>query len=288
MDFSLLGQLALNGVLLGLVYGLVGLGLALVLGIMGILNISHGALYMLGGYVSYFFAVQLGFSPVVALMAAAGAILVVGVLIDQALIGSASKDQTSIMMITFGLAIVLGQIVLLVWGGNPLTAPSFTNATLILGSLYVQSQILISSIIGVAIAALTILFLRRTKTGKAMRMVSQNREMASVVGVSTRRISAMSLGLGSCYAGIAGALLTPIYLDSPDIQWTPLIAAFVVVIIGGLGSVSGSMIGGLIYGILETVGSYYFPSASDILVLTLIVAFILVRPSGLFGQRDRV
>ncbi|MDG6907964.1 MAG: branched-chain amino acid ABC transporter permease [Nitrososphaerota archaeon] len=288
MDLSLLGQLAFNGVLLGLVYGLVGLGLALALGVMGILNISHGALYMLGGYLTFYFAQQLGLPPVADVILAVAGIFVVGVLIDRTLVQTTGYDETSVMMVTFGLAIILGQIALLVWGGNPISTKPILQSTMIFGSLYTQSQIFLSSIVGVAVAALTILFLRKSKMGKAMRMVSQNREAANVLGVSTAKISAISLGIGSCYAGLAGALLTPVYLVYPDAQWAPLIAAFVVVIVGGLGSVSGAMIGGLIYGILETIGSYFIPAGSEIMVLVLIIIVILIRPSGLFGTRSRV
>jgi branched-chain amino acid transport system permease protein len=288
MDSSLVAQLALNGVLLGLVYGLVGLGLALVLGIMGVLNIAHGAFYMLAGYISYLIAVQFGLSPVIGVLAAVGAIFFIGMAVDQLFVGRAENDPTRVMMITFGIAIVIEQIAIIKWGGNPATPPAFSNLTLSFAGLYMQTQLLIASSLGVILAILTIFFLRLSKVGKAMRMVSQNKEMAGILGVSTKKISAISLGLGSCYAGIAGALLTPVYNVYPDSQWQPLVAAFVVVVVGGLGSISGSMIGGLIYGMLESFGSYYLPAASDIMVLVLIVAIILVRPYGLFGQKDRI
>jgi len=158
----------------------------------------------------------------------------------------------------------------------------------LLGPFYSQSQTVIAAVLGVCISLATIVFLRRTKTGKSMRMLAQNRDIAKILGVSVTRVSAISLGIGSSYAAIAGALLTPIYLNFPDAQWKPLIAAFVVVIIGGLGSVAGSVVGGLIYGLLETLGSYVVPSGSDILVLVFIIAIILVRPTGLFGVKERL
>ena len=121
-----------------------------------------------------------------------------------------------------------------------------------------------------------------------MRMVAQNSEAALSLGVNSRWIFAVALGIGSLYAGLAGSLLSPITFVYPDYQWFPLIYAFVVVIIGGLGSVIGSVVGGLIFGILETVGQVIFPSSSDVLVFLLIIAIILLRPRGLFGAKDRV
>jgi len=290
MDYSLFEQLAINGVLLGLVYGLVGLGLSVVLGVMGIVNISHGALYMLGGYVAFVVSEQMKLPPIISVCAAVGIIFVVGVFIDRGIVNTVRNDQTSVMMITFGLAIILGSVVLVLTKGNPFTSVPVTRSVLVVPHtlLYAPDEFVVAAISGVAIAVLTILFLNKSKTGKAMRMVSQNKETANILGVSTWKISVISLGLGSSYAGLAGALLTPVYPDSPGAQWGVLVAAFVVVIVGGLGSVTGSMIGGLIYGIVETIGSFYFPSSSDILVLVLIILIILVRPSGLFGIKERV
>ncbi|MFI5420408.1 MAG: branched-chain amino acid ABC transporter permease [Nitrososphaerales archaeon] len=278
----------INGVLLGLTYGLVGLGLSLVLGIMGILNISHGALYMLGGFIAYFVSVQRGLPPLVGIFVAVGTVFLIGMAIDRSVIKTVSNNQTSVMIITFGLAVVFEQVALLFWGGNPVSIPPLVRSTIVSGSLYVQSQILFAAIIGLLVSVLTIVFLRISKIGKAMRMVSQNKEIASVLGVSTGKISAVSLGLGSSFAALAGTLLAPVYLDYPSAQWQVLIAAFVVVIVGGLGSVAGSMVGGLIYGILETLGSYFVPAGADTIVLILIIVIIIVRPSGLFGLKDRI
>lgn len=288
MDFTIFEQLAINGVLLGLVYGLVGLGLSLVMGVMGILNISHGILYVLGGFFSFLIVERIGYPPEVGICVAIASIFVVGVAIDRAFVGPVSYNEIRVLMITFGLAVIIGQIILLFTRGYPFSSRPLSSSTIVYGHLYAQSQMVISDAIGVVIAALTVLFLNKTKIGKALRMVSQDRESANILGVNTWKISAVSLGIGSSFAGIAGALLTPVYSNYPDFQWQVLTAAFVVVIVGGLGSVSGSMVAGLIYGVLETVGSYFIPAGSDILVLVLIVIIIMIRPSGLFGQKYRI
>ncbi|HZW54837.1 MAG TPA: branched-chain amino acid ABC transporter permease [Nitrososphaerales archaeon] len=288
MDPVLLGQLALNGVVLGLVYGLVGLGLSLVLGVMGVLNIAHGALYVIGGYFAFIVSAELDLSPILGVLVAVLGTFLVGVIIDRGIVSPVSNDPARVMMITFGLAIVLGQLALLTFGGNPVTTRPIIASSVVFGPFYVQSQTLLASLVGVAVAGLTVVFLMRTKVGKSMRMVSQNVEAAQSIGIRTKRIMSIALGLGSAFSGLAGALLIPIYLDFPDAQWKPLTAAFVVVIVGGLGSVTGSMVGGLLFGILETVGSYFFPAGSDIFVLVLIIAIILVRPTGLFGSKDRI
>lgn len=288
MDLLLVGQLALNGILLGLVYGLIGLGLALILGVMGVLNIAHGTLYVLGGYLSFVISVLLGLPPILGVIIAVAGTFLVGVIINLGIVIPVSNDPTRVMMITFGVAIVLEQIVLIIFGGNPVATPPLVRSSVTLGQLYAQSQILLSACVSVVFAILTILFLRKTKTGKSMRMVAQNLEIAQSLGVRTKRVASIALGIGSSFAGLAGALLIPVYLDYPQAQWNPLTAAFVVVVVGGLGSVTGSMVGGIIFGILETIGSFFFPAGSDIFVFVLIVIIILVRPTGLFGSSDRI
>ncbi|MCL5067939.1 MAG: branched-chain amino acid ABC transporter permease, partial [Thaumarchaeota archaeon] len=226
MDLVLLIQLALNGIVLGLVYGLVGLGLALVLGVMGVLNIAHGALYMIGGYFTFVVSVQLGLSPILGVLVAIAGTFLIGVVIDRGVISMVSNDHTRVMIITFGLAVILGQVSLLIFGGNTVAAPPIVRSSVVFGPFYLQSQILLASLIGVAVAGLTVVFLMKTRTGKFMRMISQNAEAAQSIGVRTKRISSIALGLGSSFSGLAGALLIPVYLDSPYTQWTPLIAAF--------------------------------------------------------------
>ncbi len=285
MDYALLAQLAIAGVLLGLVYGLVGLGLSLVLGVMNVLSIAHGAVYILGAYFAFSASLQLGIPPLGAILVGVGGAFCVGLFIDV-LISPVASDGTSVSMITFGFAIIVEEEVLLVWGGIPVAMRPIVSGSLVFGQLYAQSEVALSAVAAFAIALLTVVFLNRTRTGKSFRMVSQNREAAETLGVNARRVSALALALGSGYAGLAGTLLSPVYFVSPDAQWSVLTAAFVIVILGGLGSVFGSMVAGLIYGVLETLGSFLIPAGSDIMVLSLIILIIIVRPSGLFGSRE--
>jgi len=285
MDYALLAQLAVAGMLLGLVYGLVGLGLSLVLGVMNVLSIAHGAVYILGAYFAFSASLQLGIPPLAAILVGVGGAFCVGLFIDV-LISPVALDGTSVSMITFGFAIIVEEVVLLFWGGIPVAMRPIVSGSLVFGQLYAQSEVVLSAVASFAIALLTVVFLKRTRTGKSFRMVSQNREAAETLGVNAKRVSALALGLGSAYAGLAGTLLSPVYFVSPDAQWSVLTAAFVIVILGGLGSVAGSMVAGLIYGVLETVGSFLIPAGSDIMVLSLIILIIIVRPSGLFGSRE--
>jgi branched-chain amino acid transport system permease protein len=284
-----LEQVIVNAIMIGLVYGMVGLGLSLVLGIMNVLNISHGTMYILGGFLTYFVAGQHHLSPVLGFVFAAAVTFSLGVIFEVVFIHRVSNDPTRVMLITFGLAIMIGQISLLIWGGTAIATPAIINGFTVLGGVVdFQTEELLAAIVAVAIAIGTTFFLKVTRFGKAMRMVSQNSEAALSVGVNPRWVFAISLGIGSLYAGIAGSLLSPISYASPDYQWFPLIYAFVVVVVGGLGSVAGSIVGGLIFGILETVGQIIFPSSADVFVFLLIIIIILVRPRGLFGAKDRV
>ena len=283
-----LEQIAVNAVLLGLVYGMVGLGLSLVLGIMNVLNISHGAMYIVAGYLTYFVATQLHY-PVIAGFAFAALItFLLGVLIELVFVDRVSNDPTRVMLLTFGFAIIIGQVCLLKWGGTALPTPGLAQGFTVIGLIYFRTEALIAAIAAIVVAIITVTFLRLTRFGRAMRMVSQNSEAALTVGVNSRWVFAAALGIGSLYAGLAGSLLSPITFVQPNYQWFPLIYAFVVVVIGGLGSVYGSIVGGLIFGVLETIGEVFFPSSADILVFILLVIIILVRPRGLFGSRERV
>ncbi len=284
-----LEQIVVNAILLGLVYGMVGLGLSLVLGIMNVLNISHGTMYILGGFLTYYVAGQLHYSPILGFLFAAAGTFVLGVLIQVVFIQKVSNDPTRVMLITFGLAIIIGQISLLIWGGTAITTPALVRGfTTVGGVVDFQTEELLAAIVAILVAVGTTVFLRRSRFGKAMRMVAQNSEAAMSVGVSPRWIFAISLGIGSLYAGIAGSLLGPISFIYPDYQWFPLIYAFVVVVVGGLGSVIGSIVGGLIFGILETMGQVLLPSSADVFVFLVIIIIILIRPRGLFGAKDRV
>ncbi|MDA4112282.1 MAG: branched-chain amino acid ABC transporter permease [Thaumarchaeota archaeon] len=284
-----LEQIIVNAILLGLVYGMVGLGLSLVLGIMNVLNISHGTMYILGGFLTYYVSGQLHYSPILGFVFAAAVTFMLGIIIEVIFIDRVSNDPTRVMLITFGLAIIIGQVSLLIWGGTAIATPSIVNGfTTIGGVVDFQTQELLAAIVAILVAIGTTFFLRLSRFGKAMRMVAQNSEAAMSVGVSPRWIFAISLGIGSLYAGIAGSLLSPISYVYPDFQWFPLIYAFVVVVVGGLGSVVGSIVGGLIFGILETIGQVLYPSGADAFVFVLIIAIILIRPRGLFGAKDRV
>jgi branched-chain amino acid transport system permease protein len=284
-----LEQVIVNAILLGLVYGMVGLGLSLILGIMNVLNISHGTMYILGGFLTYYVAGQLHYSPVLGFLFAAAVTFLLGVIFEVVLIHRVVNDPTRVMLITFGLAIIIGQICLLKWGGTAIATPSLVKGFTVVGGVVdFQTQELLAAIVAIVVAVGTTLFLRVSRFGRAMRMVAQNSEAAMSVGVSPRWIFALSLGIGSLYAGIAGSLLSPVTFVYPDYQWFPLIYAFVVVVVGGLGSVIGSIVGGLIFGILETIGQVLLPSSADVFVFVLIIAIILLRPRGLFGTKDRV
>lgn len=281
-------QISVNAILLGLVYGMVGLGLSLVLGIMNVLNISHGSMYILGGFLTYYLSEQLHYAPILGLAFAAAVTFGLGVIFELVFVDRVSNDPTRVMLITFGIAIIIEEIALLKWGGTAIPTPTLENGFTRIGRIFFQNEELLAAIIGVIVAAITSLYLRFTQFGRAMRMVAQNSEAALSVGVNSRWVFAVALGIGSLYAGLAGSLLSPIYFVQPNYQWLPLLYAFVVVVVGGLGSVIGSMVGGLIFGVLETIGQVYFPSSADILVFILIIVIILVRPRGLFGEKERV
>ena len=211
-------QISVNAILLGLVYGMVGLGLSLVLGIMNVLNISHGSMYILGGYLTYYISEQLHYAPILGLAFAAVVTFGLGVVFELIFVDRVSNDPTRVMLITFGITIIIEQVTLLIWGGTAIPTPALVKGFTTVGRVIdFQNEQLLAALTGIGVAVITSLFLRFTEFGRAMRMVSQNSEAALSIGVNSRWVFAVALGIGSLYAGLAGSLLSPITFCSAEL-----------------------------------------------------------------------
>jgi branched-chain amino acid transport system permease protein len=288
LDYAtLLAQAALNGLVIGAMYMLMAVGFTLTFGIMRVVNFAHGEFYMLGAFTAFFAYVYWNIPFVVCLVIAAVTIGALGVLLERALIQPFRDDETSGMIATLAISVIIQNAVIMIWGPAPRAMPDIVRGTLVLGPFsFPWSRLLV-----IAAAALIFLafwlFMQWTRTGRAMRAVAQDKEAALIQGIRINYIYPLAFGMSVALAALAGALMGPVFSVSPFVGTTPMLKAFVVVILGGLGSVPGAVAGGILLGLIESFTATMFGSlVSDILQLLLVILILLVRPSGLLGQRE--
>jgi branched-chain amino acid transport system permease protein len=289
---------AMNGLIVSSFYALAALGLAIIFGVLRIVNFAHGELYMLGGY-TYFLAVTtLGLPPVFGIVVAAMALMIIGALVEWLLIrpvhdGRADRPDEYAIMITFALSILLLNLANSLFGPWPRRPEPLFRGRVEIGELIISGDRLAAAGLAVLLITALLLALRYTWAGRAVRAVSQNREAASIFGISVTSVGMIAFALGAALAGLAGALMGPVFNVTPPMGVIPVIKAYVIVVLGGLGSIPGAIVGALILGQVETFGMILFPDPSRALAykdaygLVLLVVVLLVRPQGLFGTRER-
>lgn len=293
MSYFLL--LAINGLVIGLIYALTAAGLTLVFSVLKVVNFGHGSLYMLGGYASYYIITALHAPPLLGVAGAMAALFVFGVVFERLVIAPMYTDKVErkdeyAIIVTFGLTILLTNLGLVVFGPFAKSPPSFMTGVLILGPLILPYDRLIAAVTAVVLLVGLTLFLKRTSLGQALDAVSQSRESAAVIGIDPRRMYTVAFGLGSALAGGAGALIAPIFALSPSMGDLPAVQAFIIIVLGGMGSVGGSIAGGILLGLVQSLGVGYLPDPNRALAYTqafgalLLVVTLLVKPTGLFGR----
>lgn len=288
MDYTiLLVQAVLNGLVIGAMYMLMAVGFTLVFGIMRVVNFAHGEFYMLGAFAGFFTYVHWEMPFVLCLLIAALTIGVLGVLVERTLIQPFRSDEMSGMIATLAISVMIQNGAILLWGPVPRAMPDIVAGTLAVGPFsFPWSRLVVIAAAGLIFAAFW-LFMQRTRVGRAMRAVAQDTETALVQGIRVNYIYPLAFGLSVALAALAGVLMGPVFSVSPFVGLTPMLKAFVVVILGGLGSVPGAVVGGLMLGLIESFTATIFGSLiSDILQLLLVILILLVRPSGLLGQRE--
>lgn len=288
MDYpTLLAQATVNGLVIGTMYMLMAVGFTLVFGIMRVVNFAHGEFYMLGTFVAFFTYAQWELPFVVALAAAALCIGVLGVLVERAVIQPFRTDELSGMIATLAVSVIIQNGAVLAWGPTPRSMPNVIDGVLTIGPFtFPWSRLLVIAAAALIFAAFWF-FIQRTRIGRAMRAVAQDTETALIQGIRVNTIYPIAFGMSVALAALAGALMAPIFSVSPFVGLTPMLKAFVVVILGGLGSVPGAVVGGLLLGLIESFTATLFGSlVADILQLLLVILILLVRPWGLLGQKE--
>lgn len=286
MDSTILAAAAINGLLLGGIYTLVASGLTLIYGVLHIINFAHGSMLMLAMFGVYYLLTLLKVDPYVAIFIMVPAMYVLGYALYKGVIGrlSSGKDE-NILLVTLGLSILIENLALMFFKGDSRTiSVSYSDTMLALGPTLVPLPKLISFCVAIVLCIALGLFIQRTDTGRAIRAVARERMGARLVGIDVDHIFAVSYGIGLATLGAAASLLMPIFYVSPTIGHVFVLVAFTVVVLGGMGSFVGAVVGGLIVGLTESFGGLFLgESLGQIGISLIFILILLFRPSGLFG-----
>lgn len=275
-----------NGLMLGAFYAAVAIGLSLIMNLTGVINMAHGSFLTLGGYFA-FAMVTVGAPFPVALIAAPILVALVGVAVERGLMRPLyGRDPLYSLLLTFGLSLIAEEVYRLIWGSNgvPFSAPSYLQGGISLGAFQVPTvQVFTAVVLVIAMSALWV-FLNRTRFGLRLRAAVQDAEMIGALGTNTQVLYMVNFALGLLLAGLAGVLAAAQLGLNPTAGNALLMPAFVVVIVGGMGSLLGAIAGGLLIGMTISMMTLFFPAASDVSMYIIMALILLVRPRGLFGE----
>jgi len=287
LNASLILQALVNGVLMGSIYALVGIGLALIFGVMNIVNFAHGSLMMAAMYLSYWLFVSLKVDPYLSMLATVPFLFFFGLLIQRWLIERVIDAKHSIqILLTVGLSLFLDNLALALFTPDfRAISVSYQTASLVLGGIIISYPQLIAFLLALGLTFALYLFIKKTMTGKAIRATSVEKEGAILVGINSQRIHYLTFGIGSACVGAAGAAVLPFFYCSPNVGYAFVIPAFVVVVLGGMGNFWATLVGGLIVGVAESLGAIFVPGSLKQMVMFIIFVLVLFfKPRGLFSK----
>lgn len=281
----------INGISLGSIYAIIALGYTMVYGIAKMLNFAHGDVIMVGAYVSYICTTTAGIPPILSVLIAMAVCTVLGILIEGLAYRPLRKASSLAVLITaIGVSYFLQNAALLIWGSNPKSFSSivpFDSIALFGGKLIITSESIVTVAVCILIMVFLNLFTKKGKMGKAMRAVSEDKDAAQLMGINTNATISMTFAIGSALAAVAGVLLCSAYpVLIPTTGSMPGIKAFTAAVFGGIGSIPGAMLGGILLGLIEIIGKSYISTAlSDAIVFAVLIIVLLVKPTGLLGKK---
>lgn len=282
---SILVQTAVDASSIALSYILVALGLTLMFGILRAFNFSHGEIYMLGGFAAYCFFGQLHINYFLTVILAALVGGLMGLIIEISIFRPFRSDPFNAFICSLGVIWILQTLIAVFFGVQDKAVPTVFPGVIRLRGITVSLERFVVVLISLALVICMYLFIKKTKTGKALRAVAQDREAASIQGININFICAVAFCLGSALASVAGALMSPILLVSPYIGSIVIVKAFIVIILGGMGSLPGAVLGGLILGFAESFAALKFGSEVVLIMgFGIVILILLVKPSGLLGH----
>jgi len=289
LDPGILFAGVLNGLLAGGVYVLVAVGLTLIYGVLHIINFAHGSLLMLAMYAVFFLWRLTGVDPYAAVPIVIGGAFVFGYVLYRLVIGRLSHGRDeNILLITLGVSIVIDNVALLIFGGDTQTIETpYASSFVELGQALLPLPKIISFVASLLLCIVLGVFLARSDTGKAIRAVARERQGARLVGIDVDNIFALSYGIGIACLGAAACLLMPTYYVTPSSGHAFVLVAFTIVVLGGMGSFAGAAVGGLIIGVIESLGGLLLgEQLGQIGISAVFILILLLKPSGLFGARQ--
>ena len=280
-------QSMLSGILVGGIYALVGIGLTIIFGVMRVINFAHGELLMLGMYLSWIVFTALGIDPFVSIVLVAPALFLFGALVQKVVINRVlnALPQNQILL-TIGMGLVLSNTVMLIGTSDyRILTTKYSSSSYDVGGISISQPLLYAFLITAAITAALYWFLLKTDTGQAIRATAQDRDAAQLMGINVGRMSVLAFGIGAALAGTAGALISPTYYIFPQVGGAFTLKAFVIVVLGGMGSVIGATLGGIVIGVTESLAAVYVAGGlKELVVFALFLALLLFKPSGLLGK----
>jgi branched-chain amino acid transport system permease protein len=283
----MVAQVVVSGILSGALYAMVALGLALIFGVMRVINVAHGPLLMLGAYTTYFLYAAFGMNPYLTLPVSMAVLFVLGMLLQHTLVHRVvDAPELSSLLLTFGISIALVNVAQLVFTSD-LRAVEYLTGSWLVGPVALSKSRVVAFAVAAALTAGAFLFLRSTRLGKAIRATSQSREVAMVCGIDVRRIHLITFGLAAALAAAGGTLISVIVAIQPEMGQIWTFKSFLVIVLGGAGNYPGALLGGMLLGLVEQLASLVLTTQlSEAVAYVLLVVVLLVRPSGLLGGRQ--
>lgn len=284
-------DIIITGLILGGLYALIAVGLSLQYGVGRVLNVAYGEFIMLGSLITYSLFVEAGIGPFLAVAIVLPALLAIGYALDWTLFDNLRRTSTNedvfegrSLLASFGLLFMVQNMMVLYWGADLKGYSYFNESISIFGSRYGANRLLALGV-AVAVSIVFYLFIKRTRLGKAIRAAAENKDMAQVVGVNTRRVLAISFGIGAALAGLAGVLYSLMFELEPTSGVELTVIAIVVVVFGGLGSVTGSLVAGFLLGLVISAVNFFDPSLSIVAFYLIFILVLVFKPSGILGRQ---
>jgi branched-chain amino acid transport system permease protein len=288
MDLALVLQLALQGFLMGGVYGLIALGLSLIFGVMKVINFAHGEMMVFAMFLSITLLLWGGLDPYLSLVIVAAVMFGLGYSIQRVFVNRILElPEAMQVLVLVGLGIIFENGTLMIWGGSDISPKtSLALSSLRWGPVTVDVPRLIAFILAVVITLMVLIFLKKTRIGKSIRAAADNRYGALIIGAHIDRLYGICFGIGAACVGAAGALLVPLMPAKATMGAPYTMVSFVIVILGGMGSLVGALIGGLIIGVAESLGTVFLPSSmKQVVSFTIMIVILLFKPQGIFGGK---
>lgn len=290
MDIKLIAEQMMNGLVLGSMYALVASGLTLIWGTMKMLNFAHGELYMVGGYVLYFALMIFGIHPFVGIFLAMLIVFILGLLMERSILHPLLDKpgwDVSPIVATLGVSIFLQNFALKVWGERFKNVPYFIEGTLDLSGFRIAYQRILILAAATAVMVGFWIYVKRSRFGMALRATAQDRDAATLLGINFHRVYMLTFGVSSALACLAATMLAPLFLVNPWMGIPLLLKAFIVVVLGGLGSFGGAILGGILLGSIESLTIVFLSSEwKDVVAFLVLILFLVFKPAGFFGTKE--